>query len=424
TSAISTSAICRTTRSDSPIARSASTPRSIPSACASSCGAHRGSSMVRPTPWSSCATARAGTPRWKSWFKRASAASTCSAPSTRARASASPPTHCRRSCSSRSRARDRRRVSRSPRRSSSAHGTLTIICPAATRTPDTPLAPSSPTSAWIGSPSREPLRAEPRRPTFDWTRLPMIGASMLSPELQAFQADVHAEVKRLVTPGLLFALDRNEIPYPLEFIRAMGSVRLLGVNVRAESGGRGLTIQHDALISEEVGYWGTAAMACARTFTAHVGYVLDRYGSPAVHERYLKPMLAGTMIVCQGMTEPTVGANVAGVRTRLTRDGGGYVLTGQKRFVAGAQTADFILAAARRGEHDRPRDDFVAVCVDTSDPGFLIRDVQCDWHGFRGMGSSWIEFRDVRVEPEQIVGNPGQGWQILMEQLLVERVVM
>jgi alkylation response protein AidB-like acyl-CoA dehydrogenase len=178
------------------------------------------------------------------------------------------------------------------------------------------------------------------------------------------------------------------------------------------------------VISEEVGYWGTAAMACARTFTAHVGHVLDRYGSPAIHERYLKPMLAGQKIACQGMTEPAVGSNVAGARTRLTRDGAGYVLTGQKRFVDGAQTADFILAAARLGEHDDPRADFVAVCVDTRDPGFLIREVQCDWHGFRGMGSSWIEFRNIRVKPEQIVGRPGQGWQILMDELLVERVVM
>ncbi len=252
----------------------------------------------------------------------------------------------------------------------------------------------------------------------------MIGASMLSPELQAFQADVHERVKGLVAPGLLFALDRNEIPYPLEFIRAMGELGLLGVNVRAASGGRGLTVCHDAIISEEVGYWGTAAMACARTFTAHVGHVLDRYGSAAIHERYLRPMLAGRKIACQGMTEPTVGSNVAGSRTLLTRDGAGYVLNGQKRFIDGAQTADFILAAARLGQSDDPRTDFVAVCVDTSDPGFLIRDVQCDWHGFRGMGSSWIEFRDVRVSPEQIVGRPGQGWQILMDELLVERVVM
>jgi hypothetical protein len=252
----------------------------------------------------------------------------------------------------------------------------------------------------------------------------MIGESMLSPELRAFQAEVSAHVKRLVTPGLLFALDRNEIPYPTDFIRAMGDLGLLGVNVRRESGGRGLGIIHDALISEEVGYWGTAALACARTFTAHVGYVLDRYGSPAIHERYLRPMLAGRKIACQGMTEPTVGSNVAGARTVLRRDGQGWVLNGQKRFIDGAQTADFVLAAARLGESQDARRDFVAVCVDTRDPGFLIRDVQCDWHGFRGMGSSWIEFRDVRVEPEQIVGAPGQGWQILMEELLVERVVM
>ena len=101
----------------------------------------------------------------------------------------------------------------------------------------------------------------------------MIGQSMLSAELQTFQSEVHAQVKKLVTPGLLFALDRNEIAYPLDFIRAMDGLGLLGVNVRAESGGRGLGILHDALISEEVGYWGTAAMACARTFTAHVGRI-------------------------------------------------------------------------------------------------------------------------------------------------------
>jgi len=252
----------------------------------------------------------------------------------------------------------------------------------------------------------------------------MIGASMLSSQLQAFQAEVHQYVQQLVTPGLLFALDRNEIAYPLDFVRAMGDRGLLGVNVRAETGGRGLTILHDAIISEEVGFWGTAAMACARTFTAHVGHVLDRYGSPEIHERYLRPMLARCKIACHGMTEPTIGSNVAGARTLLRRDGAGWVLNGQKRFIDGAQTADFILAAARLGESEDPRQDFVAVCVDTTDPGFLIRDVQCDWHGFRGMGSAWIEFRDVRVAPEQILGRPGEGWRILMDELLVERVVM
>src|SRR5690606_6055022 len=117
---------------------------------------------------------------------------------------------------------------------------------------------------------------------------------------------------------------------------------------------------------------GNASIACARTFTAHIGYVLDRYGSPYIHENYLRPLLRGEKIACQGMTEPTIGSNVAGTQTFLRRQGNGYILNGQKRFIDGAQTADFILVSARLGMHDDPRKDFVAVVVDTSDPGFLI----------------------------------------------------
>lgn len=252
----------------------------------------------------------------------------------------------------------------------------------------------------------------------------MIGANPLDPELQQFQEEVRSIVKELITPELLFAMDRNEVLYPEDFIRAMGKHGLLAVSVRKESSGRGLTILHDAIISEEAGYWGNASIACARTFTAHIGYVLDRYGSPYIHEKYLRPLLRGEIIACQGMTEPTIGSNVAGTQTMLTRQGDGYVINGQKRFIDGAQTADFILVSARLGEHEDPRKDFVAVVVDTSDPGYLIREVQTDWHGFRGMGSSWIELRNIPVRPEQIVGEPGQGWQILMEELLVERVIM
>jgi acyl-CoA dehydrogenase len=253
----------------------------------------------------------------------------------------------------------------------------------------------------------------------------MIGSDVfLTEEERQFAEECGAFIKRLVTPDFLRQLDRNEIPYPTEFIRRMGEAGYLGVNVPQEHGGAGLRILHDALVSELTGYYGTAALACARTFTAHIGYVLSRYGSRVIHERYLRPMLKGTAIACQGMTEPEAGSDLAAIRTRLTRDGTGWRLNGQKRFVDGAQTAHFMLAAARLGDHEDPRQDVVAVVVDTSDPGFLIREVQADWHGFRGMGSAWVEFRNVRVEPEQVVAEPGQAWQLFMEELLVERAVM
>jgi hypothetical protein len=241
---------------------------------------------------------------------------------------------------------------------------------------------------------------------------------------KTFRASCDNAVESLVTPALLQALDRNEVAYPDDFIRQMGERGLLGRNVPKENGGPGGTFLEDAMVSELTGYHGTATMACARTFTAHIGYVLSRYGSKTIQERFLQPMLAGTMIACQGMTEPGAGSDLSRIESRLVPDGLGWRLRGQKRFVDGAQTAGFMLAAARLGESTDPRRDFVAVVIDTRDPGFIIREVQNDWHGFRGMGSAWVEFRDVHVDPENVVGVPGQAWTLFMEELIVERVVM
>jgi alkylation response protein AidB-like acyl-CoA dehydrogenase len=252
----------------------------------------------------------------------------------------------------------------------------------------------------------------------------MIGETDLHPQEASYQDQCDSYVKGIVTPDLLRKLDRNEIPYPEEFIRAMGKAGYLGVNVPAHVGGPGKDILHDALVSEVTGYHGTATMACARTFTAHIGYVLSRYGSESIRRNYLLPMLAGDVIACQGMTEPGAGSDLSAIQTTLVRDGNGWRLNGQKRFVDGAQTAGFMLAAARLGKSEDPRNDFVAVIVDTRDPGFLIREVQCDWHGFRGMGSAWVELRNVYVRDDQIVGEPGAAWKIFMEELAVERVVM
>ena len=252
----------------------------------------------------------------------------------------------------------------------------------------------------------------------------MVGFNDITPQEQDFRDLCDRVIGSWVTPKLLQALDRNEVAYPDAFIRMMGEAHMLGRNVPRAAGGSGGTFFEDALASEITGYHGTATMACARTFTAHIGYVLSRYGSDYIHDRYLKPMLSGAVIACQGMTEPGAGSDLSQVSSHLVRDGSGWKLRGQKRFVDGAQTAGFMLAGARLGESDDPRKDFVGVIVDTSDPGFLIREVQGDWHGFRGMGSAWVEFRDVHIGPDHIVGEPGSAWTMFMEELIVERVVM
>ncbi|MBX6377913.1 MAG: acyl-CoA dehydrogenase, partial [Clostridia bacterium] len=195
------------------------------------------------------------------------------------------------------------------------------------------------------------------------------------------------------------------------------------VNVpRGAEGGR--SILCDALVSEQVGYWGNAALACARTFTAHVGYILHRHGNRHIREHYLLPMLAGEKITAQGLTEPGAGSDLAALQTRARRDGERWVVHGQKRFIDGAQTADFIVLAVRTADAEKPHRGISVLVVDTDQPGYRVLEVQSDWHGFRGMGSSWIELAGATAPAENLLGEAGEGWRYLMEELLVERVVM
>ena len=251
----------------------------------------------------------------------------------------------------------------------------------------------------------------------------MIGDTMLAPGETRYQEQVRHFLARNLDPTLVECMDRNEVTYPKDFIRLMASQRYLGACIPSEYNGGGRSILEDALVNEEVGFFGSAALACARTFTSHVGWILYRYGSGHIKEGYLKPMLAGEKITAQAMTEPTAGSDLAAVRTTARRSGDRYIVRGEKRFIDGALDADFMAVAVRSGNSDDPRRSLSVLLVDTKSPGYLVKEVHGNWHGFRGLGSAWIVFDDVEVPLDNLLGEENEGWRYLMEELQVERVV-
>src|SRR6266498_597563 len=142
----------------------------------------------------------------------------------------------------------------------------------------------------------------------------MIGDRQLSPEEASYREEASRAIRALIPPDLPERMDRNEILYPTDYLRIMAKHHYLGVQVPRELNGGGLTILHDALVNELAGYWGSATLACARSFTSHGGYILWKYGSPHLHEQYLRPTLAGERFVCQALTEQL---GHAGVRALL-----------------------------------------------------------------------------------------------------------
>ena len=200
----------------------------------------------------------------------------------------------------------------------------------------------------------------------------MIGHDTLTPEERAYQDECNAFLSEQLDPELVVRMDRSEVLYPTEFIRMMGEHGYLGACVPAQEGGGGRSILEDALLNERVGYHGSAALACARTFTSHVGWVLARYGSDSIKERYLRPMLKGEKSTAQGLTEPGAGSDLAGIRTTARRDGDHYVVSGEKRFLDGAQSAHFISCAVRTADGDDPRSTLSMLLIDTASPGYEI----------------------------------------------------
>ncbi|OGK76924.1 MAG: hypothetical protein A2X51_08420 [Candidatus Rokubacteria bacterium GWC2_70_24] len=249
----------------------------------------------------------------------------------------------------------------------------------------------------------------------------MIGDRQLTPEEAAYADEASRKIRALVPPDLPERMDRNEILYPKDYLRAMAKHHYLGVQVPATFNGGGLTILHDALVNEMAGHWGSATLACSRSFTSHGGFILWKYGSDYLHDHYLRPTLAGEKFVCQALTEPGTGSDAAAIETTAERRGQTYVLNGQKRFIDGAQSVDFIIVAAkvRRGG----REAMAMFCVDTDRPGYVIKEVQSDWMGFRGLGSAWIAFENLEIPATNLIGEESQGWKILMEELALERVV-
>ncbi|MDZ4278340.1 MAG: acyl-CoA dehydrogenase family protein, partial [Dehalococcoidia bacterium] len=121
----------------------------------------------------------------------------------------------------------------------------------------------------------------------------MIGHDTLTPKERTYWEECDAFLAEHFDPEIVGRMDRSEVLYPTDFIRMMGRHHYLGACVPAEEGGGGRTVLEDALLNERVGYHGSAALACARTFTSHVGWILAKYGSAQVKERYLGPMLRG-----------------------------------------------------------------------------------------------------------------------------------
>lgn len=222
------------------------------------------------------------------------------------------------------------------------------------------------------------------------------------------------------------ALDRNEeSPEDWQrYVQRMGEHDLLGIAVPEKYNGGGQGFVETVLAEQAAGYTGSIVHACQASMTQHIGRTMYEHGSEYVKEEYLAPMCAGGYVVAQAFTEPDSGTDIAHLQTSADRDGDEWVISGEKRFIDFAPYADILFVPVRTGGENGDRDGLSVLIVEGDSDGLEILERHRDWHGFRGTGASWITFDDVRVPAENVVGEEGEAWTYLTNELSLEHLTI
>ena len=248
----------------------------------------------------------------------------------------------------------------------------------------------------------------------------MLQDIFLTPEEIALKQEVRAFVKQEVSSDLIRRMDRDEITYPREFVRALGERHLLGLRFPEKEGGRGMAWSAEIAALEEVGVLGTA-LGCAFSMPSIVGQALHSFGTPEQKERFLKPLLRGELISAEALTEPRGGSDFFGATTRAELKDGWFTVKGQKRFVVAADGADFFIVYCNTDPEGKPHERISLILIEKERPGVEVKYLY-KLMGTRGGGTGRLIFRDVRVPEANLIGGLNQGALIFNTMMVPERL--
>ena len=249
----------------------------------------------------------------------------------------------------------------------------------------------------------------------------MLTQKSLSETVRCVQLEMR-EFAASVPRQLLLDMDADRVRFPREFLQEAGRRNLLGLRFDPRFGGRGLPWTTEMVALEEIGVLGTS-LPCLWSLVSIVGEAIAAFGSEEQKERFLVPMLRGQLAAAEALTEPRGGSDFFAATTTARRDGDGFLLTGQKRFVVGAEGADVILVYGRVEVIGDAKRAMTAFLVERGE-GVEVHHVY-GLMGTRGGGTGRLVFRNARVPLANVLGGEdgiGFGTDVFHRMMVPERL--
>ena len=204
-----------------------------------------------------------------------------------------------------------------------------------------------------------------------------------------------------------------------ELYKKAGDFGLLGMGYPEKYGGtsEGIDIFHGIVTSEELaqGCGGVAASLLSLNISLPLIMAL---GTEEQKQKYIPPVIAGDKIACLGVTEPSGGSDVAGIKTKAVRDGDHFIINGSKMFITSGMRADYYVIACRTGGPGTSG--ISAIVVEKGTPGFTQTSLKK--MGWLSSDTAALYFDDVRVPVENLIGGENSGWMGIMSNFSQERL--
>ena len=210
--------------------------------------------------------------------------------------------------------------------------------------------------------------------------------------------------------------------FPRHLWEKMGALGMHGITVAEEDGGLGLGYLEHTIAIEEV---SRASASVGLSYGAHSNLCINqlrRWGNAEQKAKYLPKLISGEHVGSLAMSEPSAGSDVVSMRLKAEGAQGGYLLNGNKMWITNAPEANMLFVYAKTDPNAGSKG--ITAFIITPDMEGFSTAQKLDKLGMRGSDTCELVFEDCFVSDENVVGEIGQGAEILMSGLDYERVVL
>ncbi|MFB7166440.1 acyl-CoA dehydrogenase family protein [Streptomyces sp. NPDC056105] len=205
--------------------------------------------------------------------------------------------------------------------------------------------------------------------------------------------------------------------FDLEFSKELAARGLIAMTYPKEFGGGGRTNVERLAVTEELLRAG-APVAAHWIGDRQIGPAVLRHGTRELQEEIVPKIASGEAVFCLGMSEPEAGSDLASVRTSAERVEGGWLVNGHKIWTTQAHHATHAYLLARTSREDRKHDGLSEFVLDMDAEGVRVTPI-VDLAGEHHFNE--VRFENAFVPAHRLIGEVGQGWKQVVEQLSFER---